>query len=102
MSRVCRWSDAMELMCFFFGALALWRGIPMLIAPTRTCDAAAEARANRLNEIENGASERFFEERRTLEAYSPPKTKNTTLFTGIVFCVGGIYLLSYAVIGWIG
>ena len=77
----------------FWGAFALVSGLPMAVRPIATRLKAQRKHEDRLSEIDAGANERYFEERRALIAYPPPQTDSKTRWVGYGLTVAGIVLL---------
>ena len=75
--------------------LALAASFVLLIWPRLFAQRAQHIHSERLKELENGAPERFFEERRSLNAYPPIRsTSLLRLGGGLVFlAVIASYLL---------
>ena len=83
----------MNLQALVIGAFCLPSGLGMLIFPRRK-RLAAEARvALRNEELATGASERYFEERRSIDAYPLPATDTKWQIKGAFFTVLGLALL---------
>ena len=54
----------------FYAAFAITLGMILLTCSRKVVAWTVSRRANRLHELHNGHAEEFFEERRSLEAYS--------------------------------
>ncbi len=80
----------------FFGAFSLASGLVMLVLPRRGRLAAEAQASTRKAQLAAGAPERFFEERRSLEAYPPAPTDRRWRLKGAFFTVLGIALLALA------
>ena len=81
------------------GLLTIACSVPGLRRPEKDVSSVAGWRS-RLDELEKGAPEAYFEERRQLEAYPPPKHATTTkvrVLSGIGFACG-ITLVIMAII----
>jgi hypothetical protein len=69
--------------------LAMAGGASLMWFPRQHRRTAQRAHAARLAELDAGAGERFFEERRSLETYRPPKHDTTWKLLGaVVFLLG--------------
>lgn len=83
----------MDYQSLFIGLPALVGGAGMLLFP-RARRLAAEARlARRKSQLADGEPERFFEERRTLDAYPLPATDGRWRAKGAFFTVCGAALI---------
>ena len=60
-----------DILSIVLGAGAIVAGIPMVLTPTKARENTEKIWQARLAELDAGAEERFFEERRTLRAYPP-------------------------------
>ena len=83
----------MELQSLIMGAVCLATGVPMIILPRRSRLAAEAKSAARKAQLAAGASERFFEERRSLEAYPPAATDGRWGTKGALLTACGIALI---------
>jgi len=70
----------------------------MLALPRRSRLAAEADARSRKAQLAAGAPERFFEERRSLEAYPPAPTDRRWQMKGAFFTLLGIALLSLAIL----
>ena len=86
----------MDIQSLIYGGLSLASGVPMFLFPRLKREAAERAWANRLSELESGANEVIFEERRTLEAYPPYRTDRKWRIMGAALSVMGLALLYLA------
>jgi len=85
--------SAVNLQPLVIGAFCLPAGLGMLISP-RKKRLAAQAKATlRSKELAAGASERYFEERRSIDAYPLPATDAKWQIKGAFFTVLGLALL---------
>jgi hypothetical protein len=76
--------------------LAMAAGAGLMWFPRKHRRNAERESAARLAELKSGGEELFFEERRSLEAYRPPKSDTTwKLFGAVVFLLGAfqVFLL---------
>jgi uncharacterized membrane protein HdeD (DUF308 family) len=87
----------MDWQSLFFGVFALLSGVPMLIFPKRRREAAQAKWATRVAEIDSGAEETFFEERRSLLAYPPYPTDRKWRIVGALFVAMGVALIALAI-----
>ena len=88
----------MNLQSMIIGSLALIGVLPMMIFPRRKRLKAEAIISQRINDLSNGAEERYFEERRAIEAYPPPKTDRGWLIRGALLSFAGLVLISLSVI----
>ncbi len=71
--------------------LAIAVGAALMWFPRNHRRAAERRHAARLAELDAGAEERFFEERRSLEAYRPAKSDTTWKLLGaVLFLLGAL------------
>ncbi len=87
----------MDWLSVFFGASGLITGVPMVMFPARKRRNAIKTRKARLAELQAGSRERFFEERRSIEAYPPPSSDRRMRLAGVALMLGGLFLLVMAV-----
>ena len=88
-----RKGSAVDMLSLMIGGTALACGLPMLFFP-REERLVAEAKVlARKAELAAGADEHFFEERRSLEAYPPPKTDRKWRIKGAFLTTSGVALL---------
>ncbi len=80
----------------FWGAVGIATGIPMAVWPRKVRIKKESAAINRLAEIDAGSEERYFEERRALVAYPPPKTDFRMRVLGIGLSFSGAALIVLA------
>lgn len=73
---------------------AIAAGTLLLIVPARMSRRSAKDRAARLSEIESGAEENYFEEKRSLQAYASP-TLEILRAAGLVLVSLGLARLLY-------
>lgn len=84
---------AMDFFAIFWGTLSLASGVPILLNAKKRRLMAEAADAKRLAEIAGGAEERYFEERRSLEAYPPPSSDTEMRWHGFIPIVLGLALI---------
>jgi len=87
-----------DYQAFYSGLMGVLVGTPMLVSATKKKDAAERAQRSRLHELKTGRDERFFEERRSLEAYPPFKSILGWRVAGAFFLIGGIFLIVLSVL----
>lgn len=85
--------NGMDWQLLFYGSFSLISGIPMLLFPARRRHAAVKAWKHRLQDIDAGEPEQFFEERRSLEAYPPYSTDRKWRLVGAFLTFGGVLML---------
>ena len=73
-------------------------GLWMLIAPHRHRTAGERRHAARLAELDTGATESFFEERRSLQAYRPPRTDRGWRIIGAAMLLIGTVRVALAAV----
>lgn len=83
----------MDLQFLFIGLCSLASGVPMLVIPRKKRLAAEKNLSTRKVQLAAGASEHYFEERRTLDAYPPPGTDAKWRMRGALLTGGGVALL---------
>ena len=88
----------MRIDLLIIGGIALASGLPMALAPRATRIKKERTRATRLAQIEAGQEESYFEERRALLAYPPPRTNFRTAFFGTVSILSGAALITIALL----
>lgn len=76
----------MNLMSLTIGGMCLISGASMVIFPKRKREAMLARKAK----LAAGTSERYFEERRAIEAYPPPKTDKGWRIKGIALALLGV------------
>ena len=86
----------MRLDLLIIGGIALASGLPMALNPRVTRIKNERARTDRLAQIDAGQQESYFEERRALVAYSPPRADFKTGFLGTVSSLSGAILIVFA------
>lgn len=86
----------MDAQSMLIGAFSLASGLVMLVLPRRSRLAAEAEARSRKAQLDAGAPERFFEERRSIDAYPPAPTDRRWRLKGAVFTVLGITLLALA------
>ena len=87
----------MNLQALIIGGFSLIAGAPMLAFPSAKRFEAEARIARRKAEIDDGGSELFFEERRSLDAYPPPKTNRGWRIKGMIATLLGLVLIGLAV-----
>jgi hypothetical protein len=70
--------------------LAILAGLGLLWWPQRHMQAAEARRSARIAELDAGSPERFFEERRSLEAYPMPRRLWLWRFVGLSTMLAGV------------
>jgi len=80
------------------GALSLAAGLGMFVFPRRKRLTAEARLAERKAQLAAGASERYFEEGRSLDAYPLPTTDAKWRMRGAFFTLCGLALLVLSVI----
>ncbi len=86
----------MNLQSLMIGGMSLFAGIPMLAIPN-VKRLKAEARiARRKAEIDEGGSGHFFEERRSLDAFPPPKSDRGWRVKGMIATLLGLQAALFA------
>jgi hypothetical protein len=88
----------MNLLYVMIGAFSLVAGIPMLAAPGKRRLAAEARTAARRAELAAGTRERYFEERRSLNAYTPSKSDAVWRIKGMFGVLAGVALLIIGVL----
>lgn len=83
----------MQIQGLLIGSFALASGLVMFVLPRRSRLAAEASSSARKAELQRGATERFFEERRTLDAYPPAPTDRKWRFKGAFFTLLGLVLI---------
>lgn len=79
----------MDMQALVIGILTLGAGLPMALSPRRKRLAAQAQHAARKAALDAGDDERFFEERRTLDAYPPARTdRGWQIKGGLLMLVG--------------
>jgi hypothetical protein len=74
-------------------ALTMAAGAALLFFPRRYRQQAQRRHAGRLAELDAGAGERFFEERRSLEAYRPRSSDRAwQCLGGLLFLLGALQI----------
>lgn len=63
-------------------ALLVAAGVTLMAVPGRIRRRAERIHAERLEQLDAGVEERFFEERRSLESYRPPRLDRTWRWLG--------------------
>ncbi|WP_395395458.1 hypothetical protein WBP07_08380 [Novosphingobium sp. BL-8A] len=84
----------MDALPLFLGIPTLARGVPMALRPARNRSIANARWRQRLEELEGGAPESYFEERRSLIAYPPCRTDRRTRVVGILSVFIGLALIA--------
>ena len=87
----------MDFFGFAIGILSLVSGIPMAVWPHRKRKAAQAAWSERLAQLDAGAEETFFEERRSLLAYPPYKSDRKMRAAGIFLVLCGIAMIALSI-----
>lgn len=87
-----------NLQSLIMGIFCLATGLPMLLIAHRTRTEAKAATDARKAELAAGASERYFEEQRTLNTYPVPETDGKWRMRGLLFTGGGIILLGLSLL----
>ncbi|WP_343612645.1 hypothetical protein [Novosphingobium sp.] len=83
----------MNLQALVIGAFCLPSGLGMLIYPRKRRLAAEAKVALRKEELAAGSSERYFEERRSIDAYPLPATDTGWRTKGALLTAAGLILL---------
>lgn len=83
----------MDLLSLALGGVCVVSGAAMAIFPNKK----HKAKLARKAELSAGASERFFEERRAIDAYPPPKSESGWRIRGIALAVLGIAVIGVAI-----
>lgn len=79
----------MDFLSFSIGALAIIAGTPKLLRPKITRDRVQAARNHRIQQLNAGAKEHYFEERRAIDAYPPIAADwKTRAFGGFLVAIG--------------
>jgi hypothetical protein len=78
--------DVRAILAVFVGAIILFGHVSWSATARRRHDL-------RLGELRAGAEESFFEERRSLEAYRPPRRELTWRLLGAALVLGGLWSL---------
>ncbi|WP_395332332.1 hypothetical protein WBP06_04640 [Novosphingobium sp. BL-8H] len=76
------------------GVATLIGGLPKALWPARKRAASVAQWQNRLAELDGGAPETYFEERRALCAYPPHRTDRGTRIGGIIAAAIGLALIA--------
>lgn len=84
----------MDLQSIIIGGCCIIAGVPMLLFPRRRRLAAEQRRETRITELDAGAEERFFEERRTFAAYPLAGTDRRWRMRGMLLVIAGATLLA--------
>jgi hypothetical protein len=79
--------------------LAMAAGAALIWVPAKYRQQAQSRHAARMAELDAGAEERFFEERRSLEAYRPAKSDRTWKLMGAALFLLGAFQISLLVRG---
>lgn len=79
----------MNFLSLTIGGIYFVSGIGIAVFPKRKRDAVVARNA----ELATGASDRFFEERRTIEAYPLPKTEKGWRIKGIAMASLGVLMI---------
>ena len=77
------------------GVLAIIVGAALLCWPRRLAGRAIAKHDSRLTELEAGAEEAYFEEKRSLQSYRPPQRELTWRIGGAFLLVLGIVMLAF-------
>jgi hypothetical protein len=88
-----------NLQLLIMGIFCLATGLPMLLFAHRARLERKTATDIRKAELAAGASERYFEEQRTLNAYPAPETDGKRRMRGLLLTAGGIILLGLSFFG---
>jgi len=83
----------MNLLSLALGGMCIVSGTAMAIFPNKKHEAELARKA----ELSAGASERFFEERRAIDAYPSPKTESGWRIRGIALTVLGVALIGISI-----
>ncbi|MCJ2181564.1 hypothetical protein MTR62_02395 [Novosphingobium sp. 1949] len=83
----------------FIGVSSIASGIAPTVWPHRRREKALHDRAERMAAIDAGAPETYFEERRTLDAYPPPRSDRRMRFLGVGQITLGTAIL---LLDWLG
>lgn len=86
----------MDLQLIIIGGCCITAGVPMLLFPRRRRLAAEQRRETRIAELDAGAEERFFEERRTFVAYPLAGTDRGWRVRGMLLIIAGATLLAFS------
>jgi hypothetical protein len=89
---------SMDLQLLSGGIIGLATGLPMLLFARRTRLAARAKAESRMAQLSAGASQRYFEEARSLIAYPLPATDEKWRTRGLVFTTGGMILLGLSLL----
>lgn len=76
-----------------YGATTAAGGVPILLNARKKRLLAHAAVAKRLDELAAGATEFYFEERRSLEAYPPPSSDAKMRWLGFMLTILGIAMI---------
>lgn len=83
----------MNIQGLLIGSFSLASGLVMFVLPRRSRLAAEADNSVRKAELRAGATERYFEERRTLDAYPPAPTDGKWRLKGAFFTLLGLALI---------